>query len=154
MPRIRRATPADHGRLLPLVRELWAHERMAWDEVRTPAALARLLAEPELGRVWIAEDDDAHAVGYLALCFGYSLEFLGRDAFIDELYVDDAFRGRGLGRELVAAVEDACEALGVAALHLEVDDENPRAHALYAALGFEAHARALMTKRPGSARGR
>ncbi len=150
MPRTRLATPLDHARLLPLVRELWQHERMAWDDERTPAALARLLGDPGLGRVWIAEDG-AHAVGYLALCFGYSLEFLGRDAFIDELYVDDAFRGRGLGRELIAAAEAACPALGVVALHLEVDHANPRAQALYRQLGFEAHARALLTKRTSGA---
>jgi ribosomal protein S18 acetylase RimI-like enzyme len=153
MPRTRLATPADQARLLPLVRELWRHERLGWDDARTPAALARLLEDESLGRVWIAEDDDGPAIGYLALCFGYSLEFLGRDAFIDELYVDDAFRGRGLGRHLIAVAEAAAAELDVVALHLEVDDENPRAHSLYAELGFETHARALMTKRP-SARGR
>lgn len=152
MPRTRLATPADQARLLPLVRELWKHERMAWDEERTPAALARLLGDASLGRVWIVEDG-AHPVGYLALCFGYSLEYLGRDAFIDELYVDDAFRGRGVGRQLIATAEAACPDLQVVALHLEVDDTNPRAQALYAQLGFEAHARALMTKRPSARRG-
>ena len=153
MPRTRLATPADQAKLLPLVRELWRHERMPWDDERTPAALARLLGDASLGRVWIAEDDEAHAVGYLALCFGYSLEYLGRDAFIDELYVDDAFRGRGVGRELIAVAEAACAELDVVALHLEVDDANPRAHALYRQLGFEAHERALMTKRPSGRRG-
>jgi GNAT superfamily N-acetyltransferase len=153
MPRTRLATPADQARLLPLVRELWRHERLDWDDERTPAALARLLADPSLGRVWIAEDeDDGHAVGYLALCFGYSLEFLGRDAFVDELFVEDVCRGHGVGTQLLAAAEAACGELGVHALHLEVDDTNPRAHALYVRFGFEAHERALMTKRPTPAR--
>ena len=152
MPRTRLATPADHERLLPLVRELWRHERLDWDAARTPAALARLLGDASLGRVWIAEDG-AHAVGYLALCFGYSLEFLGRDAFVDELYVDEAQRGRGIGTALLEAAEAACGELGVGALHLEVDDTNPRAHAHYLRFGFEAHARALMSKRPSARRG-
>lgn len=154
MARTRLATPADQARLLPLVRELWRHERLDWDEARTPAALARLLGDGSLGRVWIAEDeDDGHAVGYLALCFGYSLEFLGRDAFVDELFVEDVCRGHGVGSALLEAAEAACEELGVQALHLEVDDTNPRAHALYVRFGFEPHARALMTKRPGATKG-
>ena len=97
--RLREATPGDLDRLLPLVRELWKHEQMTWDDARTPAALARLLGNETLGRVWIAEDA-GRAIGYLALCFGYSLEFLGRDAFVDELYTDPAFRDLGIGARL------------------------------------------------------
>lgn len=144
--RLREATPADLDTLLPLVRELWVHEQMTWDDARTPAALAQLLGDATLGRVWIA-DESGRAVGYLALCFGYSLEFLGRDAFIDELYTDPAFRSRGLGAQLLAHAEAACAGLGVHALHLEVDHVNARAKGLYARSGFRDHDRHLMTKR-------
>ncbi len=143
---LREATPEDLEALLPLMRELWAHEQMTWDDDRTPAALARLLGDPSLGRVWLAEEAE-RPIGYLALCFGYSLEFFGRDAFIDELYIDPACQGRGLGAQLLARVEATCDALGVQALHLEVDHTNTRAKALYAREGFDEHARHLMTKR-------
>ena len=143
--RARIAVPGDLARLLPLVRELWRHEHMAWDEMRTPTALARLLGDEMLGRVWISEDA-GRAIGYLALCFGYSLEFLGRDAFIDELYVDPAYRNHGHGAHLLATVTAACPALGVRALHLEVDHQNERAKGLYVRAGYADHARFLMTK--------
>jgi len=142
---VRIAEPGDLERLLPLVRELWTHELMQWHETATPAALARLLRDGSLGRVWIAEESGA-PIGYLVLCFGYSLEYLGRDAFVDELYVEPALRGSGLGAQLLAAADTACSALGIAALHLEVDHENPRARELYARAGFRDHARHLMTK--------
>jgi ribosomal protein S18 acetylase RimI-like enzyme len=144
--RTRLAAPSDLERLLPLVRELWRHERMAWDETRTPAALARLLGDASLGRVWISEDGD-RAVAYLALCFGYSLEFLGRDAFVDEFYIEPDYRNRGHGFRMLEIVEAACPELGVAALHLEVDQGNERAKGLYARAGFTDHDRWLMTKR-------
>jgi GNAT superfamily N-acetyltransferase len=38
------------------------------------------------------------AVGYIVLTFGYSLEYLGRDAFIDEFYLRESYRGRRWGR--------------------------------------------------------
>jgi len=139
------ATPADLERLLPLVRELWKHEHMEWHETRTPAALARLLGDDSLGRVWISEDA-GRAIAYLALCFGYSLEFFGRDAFVDELYVDPAYRSHGHGGHLLATVDAACPALGVRALHLEVDHVNERVKGLYVRAGYKDHERFLMTK--------
>ena len=139
------ATSADLGALLPLVRELWKHEHMEWHPTRTPEALARLIGDGSLGRVWISEDA-GRAVGYVALCFGYSLEYLGRDAFIDELYVDPAYRNHGHGSHLLAIVLDACPALGVKALHLEVDHSNERARELYVRAGYVDHRRFLMTR--------
>ncbi len=139
------AAPADLERLLPLMRELWLHEHMEWDAVRTPAALARLLGDAALGRVWIMEDD-GHAFGYLALCFGYSLEFLGRDAFIDELYLEPEYRSLGHGFALIETAAAACPELEVRALHLEVDHANERAKGLYKRAGFSDHARWLMTR--------
>lgn len=141
----RLAVPGDLERLLPLVRELWKHEHMEWDDLRTPAALARLLGDASLGRVWISEDA-GRAIAYLALCFGYSLEFFGRDAFIDELYVDPAYRNHGHGAHMLATVDEACAELGVRALHLEVDHVNERAKGLYKRAGYAEHERFLMTK--------
>jgi len=145
---VRIAEPGDLERLLPLVRGLWEHEEMQWDEARTPAALARLLGDASLGRIFLAEDA-GRPVGYLALCFGYSLEYLGRDAFVDELYVEPALRGSGLGAHLLALVEAACPELGIAALHLEVDHTNARAKQLYVREGFRDNGRFLMTKPVG-----
>ncbi len=142
----RLAVPADLERLLPLVRELWKHEHMEWDTVRTPAALVRLIGDASLGRVWISEDA-GRAIAYVALCFGYSLEFFGRDAFIDELYVDPPYRHHGHGAHLLATVEAACPELGVRALHLEVDHGNERAKGLYKRAGYEDHDRWLMTRK-------
>ncbi len=140
------AARADLSALIPLVRELWKHERMEFHETRTPDALARLLGDESLGRVWISEDA-GRAIGYLALCFGYSLEYFGRDAFIDELYVDPAYRNHGHGAHLLATVLAACPALGVQALHLEVDHVNERARNLYRRAGYIDHERFLMTRR-------
>ena len=113
---------------------------------KAAAALAELLADPSAGRVWLitAESD---AVGYVVLTFGFSLEYHGRDAFIDELYVDGSFRGRGYGRRALALVEDEARALHVRELHLEVERRNEGAQRLYRRLGFSDHDRYLMSKR-------
>jgi ribosomal protein S18 acetylase RimI-like enzyme len=114
------------------------------------AAIRRLLATPELGLVRVIERGGEPA-GYLVLTWGYSLEFHGRDAFIDELYVAPAHRGLGIGGEAVAWAEAACREHGAAAVHLEVELENERAHALYRRSGFTERGLRLMTKRVGAA---
>ena len=80
------------------------------------------------------------------MTLGYSLEFHGRDAFIDELYVVPEYRGRGIGSNVMRIVEDACRELGVRAVHLEVERDNPAARALYLRFGFKEHDRLLMTR--------
>ncbi len=45
-------------------------------------------------------------------------------------------RRRGLGRSVVAALARAAREGGARTLYLQVERENPRAHALYAGLGF------------------
>jgi ribosomal protein S18 acetylase RimI-like enzyme len=112
------------------------------------AALRGLLAAPDRGLVWVIEQGE-DAAGYLVLTWGYSLEFHGRDAFIDELYVGPRYRGAGLGRQAVEWAERACRAHGAGAVHLEVETDNERAHTLYRRSGFAERGRRLMTKRLG-----
>lgn len=112
-------------------------------ELRTN--LKRLLAEPTNGLAFMAWDQD-QPVGYLIICFDYSLEYRGKGAWVDELFVRRARRGQGIGTQLLDLAEDACRRAGARVLHLEVNHGNP-AQKLYRRRGFTEHARFLMTKR-------
>ena len=139
------AGPRHHDHLLPLMREFYAGERLPFDEAVLRRALAELSNEPLHGGAWLAQAG-ADPVGYGILCCGFSLEYGGRDAFVDELYVRPEWRGRGLGNRLLDAMEAHCIEAGIAALHLEVDDDNPAGKRLYARRGFIDHRRHLMTR--------
>ena len=143
--RIARASTADLDALLPLVREFYAGERLPHDERVLRRALGELWAEPMHGGIWLARQ--GQPVGYGILCCGFSLEYGGRDAFVDELYVRPGFRDRGIGNRLLDAMEEECRRRGIAALHLEVDHGNPAGRRLYVRRGFVDHDRLLMTKR-------
>jgi len=145
-PAFRSAGPPDLETLLPFVREFWQIERIPFVEPAVRRALGGILADPELGRVVVIEVE-SQPVGYYVLTLGYSLEFLGRDAFVDELYLREAQRGKGIGSLALVHAAELCAQLGVGALHLEVDHVNPRARALYERSGFAVHERALMTRR-------
>jgi len=141
----RPAGPADLEAIHVLRREFYAEDDSPWGEGPARAALEALLSEPERGRVWIATDG-ATAVGFVVLTFGYSLEFHGRDAFVDELYIRPTHRRRGLGAAALRILEEACRDRDVHALHLEVLAANEPACALYRRWGFSEHGRQLMTK--------
>lgn len=133
--------------LLPYVAEYHAFEGIDMSGEARRGAVGRLLADPRLGEI-LAIAEDGPWVGYIALTYGYSIEFQGRDAFIDELFIRAPFRGRGLGPRVLEAVKARAAAAGIGALHLEVDRTNHTARAVYGRLGFEARDRfSLMSVR-------
>jgi ribosomal protein S18 acetylase RimI-like enzyme len=73
------------------------------------------------------------------------MEYGGRNAFVDDLFIRPAFRGRGLGGQLVAHARALCEDLGVRAMHLEVARDNAAAQAVYRGAGFRETERQLLT---------
>ncbi len=136
--------------LLPLVRAYHQFEGITLDDVERQEVLQRLLAEPELGRIWFIELDGT-VIGYIALCFGFSIEFAGRDAFVDEFFIVESYRGQGIGRQALALVVEEAEKLDIRAVHLEVSEENARAQSLYRSQGFDLrHRFHLMTRKIGN----
>ncbi|MBB6093315.1 ribosomal protein S18 acetylase RimI-like enzyme [Povalibacter uvarum] len=147
---IRAATPADLGVLIELMRGYYRDDGLGFDAEESGAVMARLLNEPQWGRVWLGEVDGG-AVGYVALCIGFSLELGGNDAFVDEVFVLPDHRGRGYGRQLVEFLIARAGELNIRALHLEVDQANTAAQQLYESLGFRKRDRYfLMTHLPDS----
>ena len=140
------ATRADLDSLLPLVRAYYEFDHLPFDERIARTALEHFVDEPTFGRAWfICTDTDV--IGYLILTLGYSIEYGGCDAFVDEVYLRAEYRGQGIGRQTMAFAEIQCRALGVRALHLEVERANTTAHAFDRKVGFIDHDRYLMTKR-------
>jgi ribosomal protein S18 acetylase RimI-like enzyme len=117
-----------------------------FDEPIACRLLHEFLANPNLGRVWIFSEGAAPA-GYIVLTLGYSFEYHGRDAFVDELYVEPQYRRRGIARQALQFVEEQARGMGIQAIHLEVDHGNDPALELYRGSGYEDHDRYLMTKR-------
>jgi ribosomal protein S18 acetylase RimI-like enzyme len=123
---------------------------MAFDSSRALAALHGLLDHPERGSVFLLRHHGVTA-GYAVVTRGYSLEFGGVFALLDELFVAPAARGAGLGGALLRAVIEDCRAAGIATLRLEVERANAHAQAVYRRFGFTPHDRNLMTCRVADA---
>jgi ribosomal protein S18 acetylase RimI-like enzyme len=119
------------------------------DDATAAAAMSALIADPALGRAWVVHAAGG-AVGYAVLTFVHSIEFGGRCGFVDELYVEDAARGQGVGRRALDLVAAEAQSLTVRVLLLEVSPENERAARLYERAGFGQRKYRLMVRRLAS----
>jgi GNAT superfamily N-acetyltransferase len=137
----RPASSADLDRLVLFMSRLYAQDELAFDAERARRASEWLVANPDLGGIWLIEE-----AGYLAITVCVSLEFHGRFALLDELYLDEPWRGRGLGAEAVEFAAAWARSRGFAALRLETAHDNLRAQSLYRKSGFLLHDRHLMTR--------
>jgi ribosomal protein S18 acetylase RimI-like enzyme len=86
-------------------------------------------------------------IGYVVITFGWSVEYGGLDAIIDELYIRPPVRGRGIASETLIALPRALAQGGLRAIHLEVDRDNAAAVKLYTKAGFKARDRYMFMSR-------
>lgn len=145
MNRFRKAQTGDIAAIAEMMEAYYRQDRYVFDRECSEAAILRLIQDPAPGCIWVALLDGRTA-GYLALTLGFSLEYGGVDAFVDELYITEWARRQGLGSEALRIAEEYCRTRGVRALHLEVEPHREQALALYRSRGFIDHDRHLMTK--------
>ncbi|MBZ0261798.1 MAG: GNAT family N-acetyltransferase [Hyphomicrobiales bacterium] len=129
--------PAQIEELLPLVADYHAFEDVETSAEQRRYSVAKLLGDQNLGEIWLVRNLD-RLIGYIAVCYSYSIEFGGRDAFVDEFYVAAAERGKGIGGRVLKEIAALLRARGIVAVHLEVDGGNERARAAYARAGFSS----------------
>lgn len=139
------ADNSDTETLVNFVRE-FAFDNHPFEANSVRNTLAKILNNDSLGRVWLI-NHGSEVVGYIVLTFGYSLEYRGRDAFIDEFFIRESCQGQGVGTSTLQFIESVCPSLEIKAVHLEVERKNTTAQSLYRKVGFKDQERYLMTKK-------
>jgi GNAT superfamily N-acetyltransferase len=133
---IRAAAAGDVPLLLRFFRELAEFERYPDAVVITEESLITdgFGSQPKF-RGLIAEWD-GQAIGY-ALFFGFYSSWKGSGIFLEDLFVREAFRGRGIGRALLSRVARIARQEGSFGIRWEVLDWNESAIKFYKSLGAE-----------------
>jgi len=133
--RIRHATREDVPALLELIRGLARHEKKPHAVLATGEDLLRDLFGPQPKfRALVAEWDNEPA-GYASFFHFYST-YRGRSAlFLEDLFVLEKFRGKGIGTALLAGVARLAIEEGCFGLRWEVLDWNREAVEFYKTLG-------------------
>jgi ribosomal protein S18 acetylase RimI-like enzyme len=138
---------ADVTRLLIAFRD-WLGLDLPDDEAFA-ASVQRLVVDPEteflLGRLHPGEPPS----GVCQLRFRQSIWTGSADCWMEDLYVAQPERGRGLGRALVELAFERASARGARRIELDTNEQNRGAIALYESLGFSS-----ASKRHGELQGR
>jgi ribosomal protein S18 acetylase RimI-like enzyme len=98
--------------------------------------LAELLRDPA-HLVLVAEEGGA-VVGFVNANFRLQLHHLAPVGTIDELVVDEAYRGRRIGERLVEAVLEEGRRRGADTVEVTTHERRERARDFYRRCGFEA----------------
>ena len=143
---IKAATSRDVARLLKFIRAYYKYEGMPFDRKGIASGLAFLLKSPSTGGAWLILKD-GEPVGYLVLTFAFDLEFGGRQAILNDLYISAPHRRMGIGTTVLAQIEEFCKSSGVRAIELHVTIRNISVVSFYGAAGFKEYGRIPMSKR-------
>lgn len=110
-------------------------EGLQLDRATLRAGVAALIEGRAPGTYRVCEID-GRVVGQILVTYEWS-DWRNRTVWwIQSVYVQPEFRGRGVYRSLYAAVVEAARAAGAAGLRLYVDARNTRAQAVYTSLGM------------------
>jgi len=132
---IRPALEQETPLILQFVRELAQYERLEEQMVAGEAQMRAALFGPRPYAEVVFVCWEAQPVGF-ALFFHTFSTFLGRPGlYLEDLFVRPAFRGRGLGRRLLAGLAELAVERGCGRLEWAVLDWNQDAIRFYERLG-------------------
>ncbi len=136
MLNIHKAIQGEGDKLLELLEMQFVDHQIEFSREILRTAIDAMLGNKNLGFFLLAELGE-QAVGFAAISFAWTLEYGGKTAWLDELYVLPAYRERGIGGNLVDAMLTEAKKFGCLAVDLEVEEGHERAEKLYRRKGFE-----------------
>jgi GNAT superfamily N-acetyltransferase len=137
-PSVRPVEPSDVPAVVGLVYELAEYERAGPECTLTAAQLTAALFGPQpalFGHVAVVESE---VVGCALWFLNFSTWTGGHGIYLEDLYVEPAYRGKGLGYALVRELARECARRGFTRLEWAVLDWNEPALQFYRSIGAKA----------------
>jgi ribosomal protein S18 acetylase RimI-like enzyme len=133
---VREAAPADRVAIVAVIKELVNAfgERPAPPD-RLDAFVGAALEGRSGVSLFVASEGETLA-GLVSMAAVATTRDAGLFGYIDDLYVRPAFRGRGIGRALLAKAIESAATRGFCELRLSTDGSDPRLLAFHEAAGF------------------
>jgi GNAT superfamily N-acetyltransferase len=132
-----------------IIRELQESDRSAWDALwagylefyeteltteQTELTWARL-QDPDFEMYSLAVELDGSVVAFAHYSFTHSSWSVAQDIYLEDLFVDPALRGQGLGRVLIEALGNLAAEAGASKVWWETHKDNATARRLYDSVG-------------------
>lgn len=86
-------------------------------------------------------EQNSHVIGYAGFIQEYTWEFDGGYLRIQAFVIDQAHRGKGMGKQLMSAIEQIAKEQGFKMIQLNSGnhEESHPAHTFYQGLGFDSY---------------
>ena len=131
------ASAADIPALSALLTLLFSQEaEFRPDEAAQQRGLAAIIADPSIGQILLARDDDGSVLGMVSLLLSISTALGARVALLEDMVVSPQARNSGLGSQLLQAAIVQARQLGCRRITLLTDLDNLAAQRFYARHGF------------------
>jgi GNAT superfamily N-acetyltransferase len=129
----------------PVIRELRPEDRAQWNTLwqgyldfyrqALAAEITRLtwnrLVDPQDQPYGLIAEDGSRLVGFAHYHYHLSTWSVAGYCYLEDLFVDPDYRGRGAGRALIEAVYAAADRRGATRVYWHTETDNGRARALY-----------------------
>lgn len=149
---IERATPDHSPVLLEMIKELAAFEKLLDSVTATAATLRETLAQ-DLIEAYFCYQDGILA-GYAIIYYSFS-SFEGRKGlYLEDIYIRPAFRGKGLGKAMLAFLAKRAVETGCPRFEWTCLDWNISAQEFYQSLGATAKREWIIFRTEGAALGK
>jgi glucosamine-phosphate N-acetyltransferase len=133
MIEIRDCVHSDFDQVFGLLRQLWPDRALERERIEE-SFLHGLDSDYQRYISAVAEDS---VVGFCSLVVRSSIWALGYLGYIDELVVDEAHRGKGIGGELLQRAVELAKEAGCGKVELDSAFHREEAHRFYERQGFE-----------------
>ena len=133
----------DISTITQMMQDFYAIDNYPMDVEVAKTLFQEFISDEHLGKSWLIYSEN-EIVGYIILTFIFSFEYGGKIAFVDELFIKETARGKGIGKEAIQFIQAEVPKLSLKLLYLEVEPHNENAQKLYLAHDFELHNRKLM----------
>ena len=133
----------DISTITQMMQDFYAIDNYPMDVEVAKTLFQEFISNEHLGKSWLIYSEN-EIVGYIILTFIFSFEYGGKIAFVDELFIKETARGKGIGKEAIQFIQREVPKLSLKLLYLEVEPHNENAQKLYLAHDFELHNRKLM----------
>jgi diamine N-acetyltransferase len=127
---IRKGTDEDLPNIYALIKE-FAHFQKTPEKVKTTPD--QMQKEKAFFHCYVAEKD-GEMIGFASYFFAY-YSWTGKSLYLDDLYVSDAFRGKGVGSALLNAVINLAKEEGCKKMRWQVSNWNKPAIGFYRKMG-------------------
>ncbi len=131
--------------IVPMMQEFYAIDNYPFDQEMTKKLFQTFIANEDLGNCWLISNKQ-NFVGYVILTYVFSFEYRGKIAFLDELYVNEKARGKGIGKAALQFVHEEALKNDLKIIYLEMEFHNEKAKNLYLKNGFKLHKRQILKR--------